>query len=91
MASILETVAYLVLGGIIGWWVKRRFFAPAFAESDMARLSREWRDHLDAHAKSLDGSVALTPAPVRIDYASVLQPGQMVAPRVYNLSDIDAP
>ena len=60
MASILETAAYLVFGGAIGWWIKRRFFAPVYTEGYMERLSREWRDHLDAHAKSLVGSVALT-------------------------------
>ena len=63
MASILETAAYLVFGGAIGWWIKRRFFAPVFTESDTARLSREWKDHLDAHAKAMEGSVTLTPAP----------------------------
>ena len=72
MASILETVAYLVIGGAIGWWIKRQFFAPEFSESDMAGLSREWRDYLDAHAKSLEESVALT-APPLLNTAEVRQ------------------
>ena len=68
MASILETVVYLAIGCAIGWWVKRQFFAPVFTESDTARLSREWKDHLDAHAKAMEGSVALT-APSLLDIA----------------------
>ena len=67
MAEVLKIIAYLAVGIAIGWWIKRRFFAPVFAESDVARLSREWKDHLDAHAKSLEGSVALTVPGARID------------------------
>lgn len=67
MAEVLKIIAYLAVGIAIGWWIKRRFFAPVYAATDMARLSREWKDHLDAHAKSLEGSVALTAAGAQAD------------------------
>ena len=85
MASILETFAYLVFGGAIGWWVKSTFFAPVFEESDMAQLSREWKYHLDAHAKSMKGSVALT-APGALTEGYVRKGGQNPPPTVEQLA-----
>ena len=60
MAEILSTLFFLALGFAIGWWIKRRFFAPVYAESDAVRYAREWQAHADAHAKSQAGSVAWT-------------------------------
>lgn len=60
MAEILSTLGWLALGIAIGWWIKRRFFAPVFDESEMARLSREWGQHLAEHAERQKASVVWT-------------------------------
>ena len=64
MAAILSTLFWLALGVAIGWWIKRRFFAPVYAESEMARLSREWSQHLAEHAEAQKGSVVITAPPI---------------------------
>ena len=95
MASILETVTYLALGIAIGWWIKRRFFAPVYTAPSLSppmpppifdERSVKWAKHADAHAGSLDGSVALT-AP----RAMIIGPNGTVHlhPRSWRLEDID--
>ena len=56
MAEVLG----LALGFAIGWLVKARFARRAASREAVDRLAAAWREHCEAHAKSLKGSVALT-------------------------------
>ena len=62
MAEILT----FSLGFAFGWWVKRRFFVPAFADSDMARLSNEWSAHLTRHAELQKPSLVWTAPEMKV-------------------------
>ena len=64
MAAILSTLFWLAIGFAIGWWIKRRFFAPVYAESDDARRAREWQAHAEAHGEAQKGSVVITAPPI---------------------------
>ena len=75
MAAILTTLFFLALGFAIGWWIKRRFFAPVSAESqlwdifkhlesDESRNARLWAQHLAEHAEAQKGSVVITAPPI---------------------------
>ena len=64
MAEVLELLGCFALGIAIGWRFRRRAELRELARATTDLLAAQWADHVDAHAKSLEGSVAITAAPL---------------------------
>lgn len=66
MAEVLTTIGWLALGVAIGWWFRRRAEVRELAQATTDILAAQWADHLEAHARSMDGTVALVAPPAKI-------------------------
>lgn len=65
-----EVLICLVIGGTIGWFLRRRAERQELAKACTDVLAAEWAEHVDAHAKAQEGSIVLTAPEMMIDRSS---------------------
>lgn len=83
-----EVLIWLVIGGTIGWFLRRNAERRLVAEAcSTDLLAAQWAEHVEMHAEAQKGSVVMTAPEAMVYDLELLPPSRRLAPRVIGGGD----